>query len=68
MSIVNRHLWFLLATGIATITACATTPERPPNVIVILVDDLRWDDLGITGQTFAKTPAIDRLASEGRAS
>ena len=38
---------------------------RPPNVIVILVDDLRWDDLGIEGHPFVETPAIDRLAREG---
>jgi N-acetylglucosamine-6-sulfatase len=38
---------------------------RPPNVIVVLVDDLRWDDLGIEGHPFVETPAIDRLAREG---
>ena len=43
---------------------CRTT-ERPPNVVVILVDDLRWDDIGIAGHPFAQTPAIDRLAREG---
>ena len=38
---------------------------RPPNVVVILVDDLRWDDLGIEGHPFAQTPNIDQLAREG---
>jgi N-acetylglucosamine-6-sulfatase len=38
---------------------------RPPNVVVILVDDLRWDDIGIAGHPFAETPAIDQLAREG---
>jgi N-acetylglucosamine-6-sulfatase len=32
---------------------------------VILVDDLRWDDIGVAGHPFSKTPAIDKLASEG---
>jgi N-acetylglucosamine-6-sulfatase len=36
-----------------------------PNVIVILVDDMRFDDLGCTGHPFSKTPAIDALASQG---
>jgi N-acetylglucosamine-6-sulfatase len=38
---------------------------RPPNVVFILVDDLRWDDIGVAGHPFVETPAIDRLASEG---
>ncbi|MBI3981550.1 MAG: sulfatase-like hydrolase/transferase [Gemmatimonadetes bacterium] len=37
----------------------------PPNVVVILVDDLRWDDIGVAGHPFVETPAIDRMAAEG---
>ena len=43
-------------------------PQRQqsrPNIIFILVDDLRWDELGITGHPFLKTPHIDRIGSEG---
>lgn len=40
-------------------------PSRPPNVIVVLVDDLRWDDIGVAGHPFVETPNIDRLAREG---
>ena len=39
--------------------------RRRPNVVLILVDDLRWDELGCTGHPFAETPAADRLAREG---
>ncbi|HWP36660.1 MAG TPA: sulfatase [Gemmatimonadales bacterium] len=39
--------------------------ERPPNIVVIVVDDLRWDDIGVAGHPFVETPAIDRLAREG---
>ncbi|MEI7780361.1 MAG: sulfatase [Planctomycetota bacterium] len=35
------------------------------NVIVILMDDLGWKDLGCTGSTFYETPNIDRLAARG---
>ncbi|MEM9281999.1 MAG: sulfatase [Verrucomicrobiota bacterium] len=35
------------------------------NVIVFLVDDLGWRDLGCQGSEFYQTPNIDRLASEG---
>lgn len=57
----------LLATF--ALAACARTPSsapaRQPNVVVILVDDLRWDDIGVAGHPFAKTPNVDRLAREG---
>ena len=36
-----------------------------PNLIVILIDDLRFDECGITGHPYLKTPHIDRLAREG---
>ena len=38
--------------------------ERPPNVIVILADDLGNADLGYRGSDI-KTPNIDKLAKEG---
>lgn len=34
-------------------------------MVVVLVDDLRWDDIGIAGHPFVETPAIDQLAREG---
>lgn len=37
----------------------------PPNVVVIMADDLGWKDLGCTGSTFYETPNLDRLAKEG---
>ena len=36
-----------------------------PNVIICLVDDLGWSDVGCYGSTFYDTPNIDRLADEG---
>lgn len=39
--------------------------EDRPNMIVINVDELRWDGLSITGHPFVETPHIDRLAREG---
>ena len=36
-----------------------------PNLIVILVDDLRFDETGASGHPYLKTPHIDRLANEG---
>ena len=39
-------------------------PETP-NIILIVIDDLGWGDLGVYGQKLIKTPYIDRLAAEG---
>jgi len=36
-----------------------------PNLIVILIDDLRFDETGASGHPYMKTPHIDRLANEG---
>ncbi|WP_017446232.1 sulfatase-like hydrolase/transferase [Gayadomonas joobiniege] len=42
------------------------TSTEPPNVIVILADDLGYGDLGVYGATKVKTPNIDKLAQQGR--
>ena len=39
--------------------------ERLPNIVFIFADDLGYADLGCYGHPYARTPAIDRLASEG---
>jgi N-acetylglucosamine-6-sulfatase len=36
-----------------------------PNILVILVDDLRFDEFGAGGHPYMKTPGIDRIAHEG---
>lgn len=39
--------------------------NTPPNIIFILVDDMRWDQLSLMGHPFIKTPNIDRIGKEG---
>lgn len=39
--------------------------KTKPNLLVILVDDLRYDEFGAGGHPYMKTPHIDRLAREG---
>jgi len=50
----------LLGTG----ATGAAAPEPPPNVVLLLADDLGFDDLGIHGNTVVETPARDRLARQ----
>ena len=52
----------------APATTAAATPAPnlgPPNVVLILADDMGWGDLGSYGNTAIKTPNLDRLAAEG---
>ena len=39
--------------------------QAPPNVVVILADDLGYGDLGCYGARNVETPHVDRLATEG---
>ncbi|MFM1870794.1 MAG: hypothetical protein RL398_216 [Planctomycetota bacterium] len=51
--------------------ACAIGEEvhdeaaPPPNVLVILTDDQRWDSMSVTGNALVDTPNLDRLAHDG---
>src|SRR5260370_17516819 len=48
----------------APLLRAAQTPARP-NILFILMDDLRWDELRCAGHPFAQTPNIDRIAAQG---
>jgi arylsulfatase A-like enzyme len=43
----------------------AERSEKRPNIIVFLVDDFGWRDVGYNGSEFYQTPAIDQLARDG---
>lgn len=64
----TRHVAALLCAPLAAGTAHAQVkaPEtRHPNVIFILADDQGWGDAGYNGHPYARTPNLDRLASDG---
>lgn len=56
----------LTAPLLQQVTSAAEPKSDRPNIIFVLVDDLRWDAMGFTGQyPFLKTPNIDQLRKEG---
>ncbi len=36
-----------------------------PNIVLLLVDDLRWNSLGCAGNPVVQTPNVDQIAREG---
>jgi arylsulfatase A-like enzyme len=55
----------LLASVFLPTILVAAESKGPPNVIIILTDDVGWGDLGSYGGTQIKTPNLDALAREG---
>ncbi|MCZ6672451.1 MAG: sulfatase [Verrucomicrobia bacterium] len=39
--------------------------DRPPNFVVIFIDDMGYADIGPFGSTLNRTPHLDRMAEEG---
>ncbi len=59
--------WAILATVVAA-TVFAADPPPPadrPNIVVILIDDLPYAGLSVTGNEYLETPHLDRVAKEG---
>jgi len=66
---MNRLAWVIVVAVLAfPTTADAETPatvRRPPNIILILADDLGIGDLACLGSRDIQTPEIDSLFSRG---
>jgi arylsulfatase A len=61
-----RTRFFLLLLALAgSAGRVAAENSAPPNILLILADDLGWTDLGCYGADLHETPHLDRLAKEG---
>jgi len=64
-----RHIFLILFVATLAVSHSAaranSAENRPPNVIVFLVDDMSWTDPACYGNEFHETPNIDRLAKQG---
>ena len=57
-----QRLFLLLIAATLCASAAAT---QPPNILFILADDQRHDELACAGEPFLQTPTLDRLAEQG---
>ncbi len=56
---------FIFAAGWLLCSIGTAQDKSPPNIIVIMADDLGYGDVSCYGAAALKTPNIDRLAAEG---
>jgi arylsulfatase A-like enzyme len=63
MSVTLKNLIIALIAA-SIFVQCTSHEVKPPNVLLILVDDLGFSDLGCYGGEI-KTPHLDKLASSG---
>ena len=50
---------------LAPLCASAAEPQRPPNIVFVMIDDLGWMDLACQGNKLVETPRIDQFARQG---
>lgn len=68
---MNRNSYLLrafapvLAVSAAMPCLAQNKKELPPNIIIVLTDDMGYGDIGTYGGKFVPTPHIDRMAEEG---
>ena len=59
-------IYRLVVVGLLALTIGTTAAAERPNVVLITVDDMNWDSVGVFGSPIPNiTPHIDRLAREG---
>lgn len=61
----TRSLVCVLTLVASSTHVAAVAPPEKPNFVIILADDLGYNDLGCFGSAKIKTPHLDRMAREG---
>jgi N-sulfoglucosamine sulfohydrolase len=61
----HARLWCCLVALLQVAAPGLAQSTARPNVVLIIADDLAWDDTGAYGNPKVGTPSIDRLAREG---
>ncbi|HZW10467.1 MAG TPA: sulfatase-like hydrolase/transferase [Phycisphaerales bacterium] len=59
------RLSFRWAIAVLSVLACRAGAGEQPNIVLIMLDDAGYNEIGYTGDNVALTPSIDALAAEG---
>lgn len=65
---VKSLLLFLIVINVECVIGTGrllAVPPAHPNFVMVFIDDMGWEDFSCFGNQDAKTPNVDRLASEG---
>jgi arylsulfatase A-like enzyme len=67
---LNKHLAHILLSTIAVLLiSCETKKEtqtkQAPNIVLIIADDVSWNDIGPYGNNNIRTPNLNKLARAG---
>lgn len=60
LSVAVAAIWFVIHTRFISVIEAT----KQPHILLLLVDDLGWSDVGYRGSKI-RTPNLDKLASEG---
>lgn len=67
----SRTFWGLLPAAVISLCDCSQPPPpdpsevRPPNIVLVFIDDMGYADIGPFGAQGYPTPNLDRMAAEG---
>src|SRR3954468_18325282 len=65
MSSETTRRQFLQTAGIGIAASSALQAAKPPNIVIIFLDDSGWSDFHPFGDPPYPTPNVERLASQG---
>jgi arylsulfatase len=61
-----RHLLLAVICALALPTGTTRVPgQQRLNVVLLVIDDVRWNSIGAAGNAVVHTPQLDQLAKEG---
>ena len=60
-----KHSLLLLIIYLGAPSLSGASEASPPNIVMIMADDMGWNALGCYGSNLVETPRIDQLAADG---